>query len=134
DGKLLSQVTKGEWEVREVIRVDAEEKTVYFSAAMICQTGTDFCGTELGGGAGLLSDKGKTHRVSLAPTGGLYIDRYSDPMTPTRASVNEAGKGSVRTLDTNPVYERDKYKFGKFERVKIPMKDGFVLEGSVTLP
>ena len=46
----------------------------------------------------------------------------------------EIGKGEVRKLDTNPVRERDQFKFGKYERVKIPMKDGFVLEGAITYP
>ena len=40
----------------------------------------------------------------------------------------------MRKLDTNPVHERDQFKFGRYERVKIPMKDGFVLEGAITYP
>jgi dipeptidyl-peptidase-4 len=55
-------------------------------------------------------------------------------MTPTTVSVREAGKGEVRRLDINPVRERDQFKFGKYERVKILMGDGFVLEGSLTYP
>src|SRR5262249_25726728 len=105
DGKLLATVTKGEWELRNVLRLDAKEKTVYFAASMTSTTGTDFCRVKLGSETELLSEKGKTHRVSLAPTGGLFIDRFSDPMTPTRANVCEVGKGTVRKLDTNPVYE-----------------------------
>lgn len=134
DGKFLAPVTKGDWEIRDVLRVDAKEKTVYFSASMTSPTGADFCRVTVGSDAELLSEKGKTHRVSLAPTGGIYIDRFSDPMTPTRANVCEVGKGIVRKLDTNPVYERDQFKFGKYERVKIELKDGFVLEGGITYP
>ena len=134
DGTLLAQVTKGEWEVREVLRVDAKEKTVYFTAGLTSPTGTDFCRVQFGGGIELLSEKGRTHRVSLALSGGLFVDRFSDVMTPTRATVCEVGKGAVRTLDTNPVRERDEFKFGKYERVKIELRDGFVLEGAITYP
>jgi dipeptidyl aminopeptidase/acylaminoacyl peptidase len=134
DGKLLAQVTKGEWEVRDVLRVDGKEKRVYFAASYTSPTGTDLCRVTIGGETEVLTEKGKTHRVSLAPHGPLYIDRFSDPMTPTRASVCELGKGAVRTLDTNPVYEREQFKFGKHERVKITLKDGFVLEASITYP
>jgi dipeptidyl-peptidase-4 len=88
----------------------------------------------LGGDTELVTEKGKSHRVSLAPHGPLYIDRFSDPLTPTRANICELGKGTVRKLDTNPVYERDEFKFGKYERVKIELKDGFVLEGAITYP
>ena len=37
-------------------------------------------------------------------------------------------------LDTNPVYVREEFKLGAYERVRIPMKDGFVLEGSIVKP
>lgn len=134
DGKLLTQVTSGEWEVRDVLRVDENEKQIYFTASFTSPTGTDLCRVRLGGETELVSEKGKSHRVSLAPHGPLYIDRFSDPMTPTRANVCEFERGPVRKLDTNPVYTREQYKFGKYERVKITLKDGFVLEGAITYP
>jgi dipeptidyl-peptidase 4 len=134
DGKLLAQVTDGEWEIDKVQRVDAADKRVYFTAAMTSPTGTDLCRVTVGQKVELVSEPGKTHRVSLAPSGPLFIDRFSDPMTPTKVAVCEAGTGQVRMLDTNPVRERQKFKFGKYERVKIPMSDGFILEGSLTYP
>lgn len=134
DGKQLAQVTKGDWEVRSVLRVDEKDKTVYFAGAYTNPLGTDLCRVKFGGELEVLTEKGKVHRVSLAPHGPLYIDRFSDPMTPTRANVCELDKGTVRKLDTNPVFERERFKFGKYERVKITLKDGFVLEGAVTYP
>ncbi len=134
DGKLLNQITKGEWEFRDVLRVDAKEKTVYFNAGYTIATGTDMCRVTFGKDTELLTEKGTTHRVSLAPKGGLFVDRFSDVMTPQRSNLVEVGKGVVRKLDTNPVRERDEFKFGKYERVKITLKDGFVLEGAITYP
>ena len=133
-GKLLAPVTKGDWELKSVLRVDAKEKTVYFTAAYHSALGLDLCRVTLGGETEVLTEKGKTHRVTLAPTGGLFVDRFSDPMTPTRANLMEVGKGTVRKLDTNPVYEKEQYKFGKYERTKITLKDGFELEAAITLP
>jgi dipeptidyl-peptidase-4 len=37
-------------------------------------------------------------------------------------------------LDANPVYAREEYQRGAYERVKIPTPDGFVLEASVLKP
>ena len=134
DGKLLAPVTSGEWELHDVLRVDAAEKQVYFTASMTSPTGTDFCRVTLGGKTELISEKGKTHRVSLASSGPLYIDRASDVKTPTQVSVMDAEKGQIRKLDTNPVRERNEFRFGKFERAKIAMKDGFELEAAITYP
>jgi dipeptidyl aminopeptidase/acylaminoacyl peptidase len=133
DGKLLGPVTAGGWEVREVLRVDPDG-TAYFTAGFTRPTGTDLCRVKVGGEVELLTEKGKSHRVSLAPSGPLFVDRFTDVTTPTKAALVEAGRGVVRTLDTNPVRERGQFKFGKFERVTIPTKDGFELEAAVTYP
>ena len=134
DGKLLAQLTTGEWEVKEVLRVDAKEQAVYFTATSAGATGTDLCRVRVGGETERLLANGQTHRVAFAPRGPLFIDRATDTATPTRAAVRAVGSSTARTLDTNPVYERDEYKFGKYERVKIALKDGFVLEGAITYP
>jgi len=134
DGKLLARVTDGDWEIKDVLRVDGDTKTAYFTAAMTSPTGTDFCRVRLGGPTELLTEKGQSHTVSLAPAGPLFIDRFTDPLTPLRASLVEAGKGQVRKLDTNPVREREQFKFGKFERLQVPTKDGFLLEAAITYP
>jgi dipeptidyl-peptidase-4 len=44
------------------------------------------------------------------------------------------GGPALRTLDTNPVYEREQYKPALSERVQIKTADGFLLEGVVTRP
>jgi dipeptidyl aminopeptidase/acylaminoacyl peptidase len=133
DGKLIGPVTSGEWEVHDVLRLDATE--VYFTAAFTSPTGVDLCRASLADAkTELLTEKGKSHRVSLSPAGPLFIDRFTDPQTPTQVAVVEIGKGSVRKLDTNPVRERDQFKFGRYERVKIPLKDGFELEAAITYP
>jgi dipeptidyl-peptidase-4 len=134
DGKLLGPVTSGAWDVKDVLRVEGAEKTAYFTATYTNHNGTDLCRVKLGEKTELLTEKGQSHRVSLAPSGALFVDRFTDPMTPLRARVVEAGKGEVRTLDTNPVREREKYKFAQFQRSRIPMKDGFELEATVTYP
>lgn len=134
DGKLIAPVTRGDWEVHDVLRVDAAARQVYFTAAMTSPTGIDLCRADLGGKTELISEKGKTHRVTLAPSGPLYIDRFSDEKTPAQTAVQEAGKGLVRKLDINPVRERDEFKLGKYERSKITTKDGFELEAAITYP
>jgi dipeptidyl aminopeptidase/acylaminoacyl peptidase len=133
DGKLLCDVTRGEWEVRELLRVDEAARTAYFTANYTDPTGTDLCRVTYGGKFELLTAKGDSHRVSLAPRGPLYIDRYTNLHTPTKARVVDVEKGDVRTLDTNPVRERDGYKFGTTEKVNVPIGDQ-ILDGILTLP
>ncbi|MBY0458714.1 MAG: prolyl oligopeptidase family serine peptidase, partial [Gemmataceae bacterium] len=134
DGKLLRAVTKGEWQVRSVLRVDAKEQTVYFTAGMTSHLGTDLCRAKFDAGTELLTEKGLVHRVSLAPSGGLFTDQASNLTTPPATDLREAGKGVVRKLETNPPRGKDDPKLGRYERVQIETKDGFVLEAAVTYP
>jgi dipeptidyl-peptidase-4 len=136
DGRLIRPVTAGEWEVRSVERVDEAEGSVYFSGTKDGSTRSHLYRARLdGSGVERVTPAGGTHAVTMAPQGPLYVDRFSDEETPPRSVLAEIGKGVVRTLDAGPPdRERTRYKFGKSERVQVPMSDGFVLEGIITYP
>ena len=138
DGKEIVPITVGSWgEVRDILRVDEKENWVYFTAAHIVNSGetTALVRAKLKGGGPphILTTDHYSHRVALAPRGPLYVDRYTNLHTPTKARVVDVEKGDVRTLDTNPVHERAGYKFGKTEKVNVPVGDN-ILDGILTLP
>jgi dipeptidyl-peptidase-4 len=147
DGKLQREVTSGPWEVRgpgggpfqgrAVHHVDDKNGWVYVTATKDSPTATNLYRVRLDGSGAIerLTPEPGEHSVLLNPTGTLFIDTYSDPTSPTKVVVRSTDGGAVvRTLDTNPVYLREEYKLGAYERVQIPMKDGFVLEGSIVKP
>jgi dipeptidyl-peptidase-4 len=134
DGRYLRRVTHGNWEIQDILRVDTDQQRIYFTAKLTSPTGTDFCSATFDGKVEVLSEKGKTHHITLAPHGPLYIDRWSDPFTPPQQALAELGRGIIRRLDTNPVRERERFRFGKHERIRIELSDGFILEGAVTYP
>jgi dipeptidyl-peptidase-4 len=136
DGKLIRPVTEGEWEARSVIRVDEEDGHVYLSGTKDGHTTSHFYRAKLdGSGIERVTPAGGTHAVTMAPKGPLYVDRYSDEETPPRTVLREVGGTEVRTLEAAPPgRERTRYHFGRVERVRVPMSDGFVLEGVVTYP
>jgi dipeptidyl-peptidase-4 len=136
DGSRPAAVTAGEWEVRDVLRVDAAEKCVYFTGTKDGSVRLHLYRAKLGGEPAVerLTATGGSHQVTLAPSGGLFVDRFTDNATPTQTYLCEAEKGRIRTLDANPVRQRDEYTWGRLESVSVPLKDGFVLEGLVTYP
>jgi len=132
-GKLITAVTAGEWEVRAVERIDAD--AVYVTGTKDGPTRLHLYRAALDGSKlDRLTDATGSHAVTLAPKGNLFLDRFTDDATPTQVYVSEAGKGRVRTVDTNPVHEREQYRFGKFEAVSVPMPDGFTLNGTLVYP
>ena len=53
---------------------------------------------------------------------------------PGRTQLFASDGRLIRTLDSNPSYELKRLRFGPRERVKIPTKDGFILEAELVLP
>lgn len=135
DGQTGVQITDGKWEVKTIERVDEGSGDVYITGTKVSHTGNHLLLANLNGQeAEVLSPLKTTHRIDLAPTGTLYVDRESDDNTPTRTTLRELRAKLVRVLDANPAYDREKYAFGKYERRQIATKDGFALEAAITYP
>ncbi len=96
-GKLKNQVTKGEWVVRQVLKVDTVKRTLYFMGG----------GREKGDpylqhlyrinldGTGLicLTQGDGNHRVSFSPDGNYFVDSWSRVDMPPVAVLRESVKG-----------------------------------------
>jgi dipeptidyl-peptidase 4 len=86
-GRLKSRITRGSWNVVEVLRVDEKARRIYFLGTgrepgrspyflHLYRVGMD------GGHLQLLTPEDATHEVSIAPAGDYFIDSYSKPDTP----------------------------------------------------
>lgn len=97
-GKLKNQITKGDWAVTKLLRVDEKNRQLYFQA-----TGReagqnpyfshfykiDFEGQHMG----LLTPEEGNHQVTLSPSGQFFIDSYSkQDMPPVTILRNTDGK------------------------------------------
>lgn len=102
-GKLKNQITKGDWVVTRLLKVDEAKRLLYFMAVgrqpanpyfgQLCQIGFD------GKGFTVLTPEEGNHQVSLSPSGNYFVDSYSKPDVPPVSVVrNMAGK-LVATLE-----------------------------------
>ncbi|MFC4564147.1 DPP IV N-terminal domain-containing protein [Nocardiopsis mangrovi] len=90
DGEQLGQVTRGQWLVRRILRVDEERRRVWFLACglnedpyvrQICRVDLD------GGGFVRITDDDLDHDAVGPPDGGYLVDRASTAARPPRTSV-----------------------------------------------
>jgi dipeptidyl-peptidase 4 len=92
-GKLVRQLTSGDWEVTAINDVDEAGSQVYFTATKESSTErrlyrVGFDGSSLAP----LTEKAGWHSIDFAPVGGAYIDTYSTNGTPpVQELVNAAG-------------------------------------------
>ncbi len=96
-GKLKNQITKGEFVVTQLLKVDEAKRLLYFMAvgrqpanpyfAQLCQIGFD------GKNFAVLTPEAGNHRISLSPSGTYFADSYSQPDVPPVSVVRTlAGK------------------------------------------
>jgi dipeptidyl-peptidase-4 len=128
-------ITRGEWEVRGVDRVDEEAGWVYFTAAEASPIATNWLRVRLDGtGQERLTERKGSHRVDLAPKGSLAVDTFSSFASAGDMRLVNTDGQEVRTIDSRPSYVLEDFQLGKFEHVQIPTEDGFLLEATLTYP
>ena len=99
-GKLEQQITKGDWNVTEVLRIDPKTKTIWFRGVgrekgvnpyyqQFYKVGFD------GKGLTLLTPENADHSVSLSKNGTYFFDSYSTIDTPPVALVRRADSGAT---------------------------------------
>lgn len=135
DGKLIKQVTSGDWEARNLEGVDESKGTVFFDGTEHSVIGSDVYRINLdGSGLVRLSKTDGTHTADFSPAANLYFDRWSDVNTPTQVRLYDADGSAVRTIDENPVSVLKEYKLGKIEFLTVKTRDGFVMNAEMIKP
>jgi len=102
-GELLGRITAGEWNVRQLLRVDEEARTLYFTGTgrepgdpyfqYLYRIGMD------GTGLTLLTPDSANHTVSLSPTGAYFVDSYSTPVIQPVTVVRDMDGSVVAELE-----------------------------------
>lgn len=109
-GKLKNQITKGDWLVTRLLRVDEKNRLLYFMG----------CGKEAGNpyfqylykigfdgkGLTLLTPEQGNHSIAFSPSGNHFIDTFSQPNVPAVMNyrtlagklITEVGKTDVSRL------------------------------------
>lgn len=101
DGRLVQQLTAGDWPVRDVVRVDQENGWVYFTGhgdqSRPYDTHLYRAGLNGRGFAQLTQGKGQ-HSVTISPSTRYLVDVFSNVDAPPRTELRAADGKLVRVL------------------------------------
>lgn len=102
-GELLGRITQGDWNVLQLLRVDQETRTLYFTGSGR-EPGDPYFhylySVPLNGGEPtLLTPDSAHHVVTLSPSGRHFIDSYSTPVTPPVTVVRSAAGEVVAEVE-----------------------------------
>jgi dipeptidyl-peptidase-4 len=140
-GKLLNQVTSGEWEVTIINSIDPKGKTIYYTSTEEHPTQRHLYRIASNGKkkTKLTKERGR-HSVNVSPSGEYYIDTWSNTNTPSRAELwSTKGKGSfIKQYDDGNLesYEqfRETHYYAEKELFSFTTSDGQELDGWILKP
>lgn len=135
DGKLLQQITKGEWEVTNMLGFDAKEKTLFIEATIDDPLQNNICKVEVKSGkTERLSTETGVHGGTLSPDATYILDRWSANEVPGKVDLISSNGKNIRTIFKSEDPLKD-YNLGENKLVALKTKDGkYDLFGRLILP
>lgn len=136
-GKLINQITSGNFWGTVVTRVDEKNKLIYFRARRENSARFDFYKIGFNGkGLTRLTFGEFSHdMINLSPNAKYFITAYSNVSTPTSMAIVDAKGKIVRELGNNKGAEFDNYNVPKVELTRVKSADGlFDLPVLITYP
>jgi dipeptidyl-peptidase-4 len=103
-GRLKNRITRGQWNVLQVLRVDKKKRVLYFTGAgresgdpyfqYLYRVGMD--GT---GEVELLTPDTAYHSISLSPSGSYFVDSFSTPVEPPTTELRDLDGQKLLALE-----------------------------------
>ena len=104
DGKLVKQLTKGQWVVENVEAIDERKQLVYFSGRADTPTESHLYSVSLKDGSmKRISQRSGFHQVSFSQDASVYVDKFSTINTPPQVSLHKANGEQLTWLSENAV-------------------------------
>jgi dipeptidyl-peptidase-4 len=135
EGKQLTQITKGDWEVTGLDAVDETRGVVYFTATeksplerQLYRVGLD------GAGFARVTKEAGTHTAVVAPNGAAFLDMYSNAAAPARQDMYRMDGTRVAAINENKVAELADYHLSPMEFLTVKSRDGALLNASMIKP
>ncbi|MCK5766385.1 MAG: S9 family peptidase [Bacteroidales bacterium] len=136
DGKLIKQLTSGEWDVMGLEGYDSKRKQALFIAAHSSPLNRELMSVSLGGDMKLLSSGVGTNSAGFSNNFDYHINTFTDANTPPYITVNKYNGKVVRVLEENTAL-MDKlmeYGYQKRDFFTIPVGNDISLNAWRILP
>ncbi len=126
-GKLLNQITTGNWDVIAYKGFDEVSQTLFFTAAKSSSVNKDVCKVKVdGSNLKVISEKLGYNEPNFSKTFDYYINTYSNANTPAAYILYDKNGKQVRSLEenTNLQNKLKKYNLSNKEFMTIKTSDG----------
>ena len=129
--KMERQLTKGEFEVADVYRVDHAHKLVYYASNEGHVLEQQIWQVSFDGDRKQLSHEAGSHEATFSPISGEFADKYSTRITPPELRLCRAGGKCEVFWETHAL---EPYALHPPEQMEVKAKDGSTLYATLLLP
>jgi len=136
-GKLVNQVTKGQWSVTRVEGSDAKKQTIYYTSTEASPLQRQLYSIRFdGSGQHRITTAEGNHRINMSPTATFFIDRYSSLKQPTQVEIWAAAGQKLRTLENNTATTTwlQTHAYSPAEIFSFTTSDGARIDASIVKP
>ena len=137
DGKLVRQVTSGNWDVTDFLGYDAATKQFFYVSAESSPLRRDVYSISLDGKKKLkLTNEPGTNAPTFSTNFNYFINNYSSATTPRQVTLNDASGKLIRTLENNKalIEKLTAYKYKEKEFFTFITSQGVTLNGWTIRP
>ncbi|HVV54041.1 MAG TPA: S9 family peptidase [Mucilaginibacter sp.] len=137
DGKLLNQVTKGDWDLIKVTGINPKTKTIYYLSAEASPLEQQLYSIRFDGKKETkLTQVPGYHDIDMSPNTKYYIDDYSNVSTPQHVQLSDDQGKELKMLEDNKdVSDFIKaHAYSPTELFKFKTSDGVELDASMIKP
>lgn len=136
NGKLIKQITDGNWEVSGINKLDEKNKIIYFDGKKKSVIESRLYSVKFdGSNFRLLTKEVGWHRARFSPSGAYYVDALSSSEMPYSYILYKSNGEKVRELSITDTEQFAEYGFNKTKFLQIPTSDdGTLLNAMITLP
>ena len=137
DGKLVNRVTNGNWDVINVVGINPEKKTIYYTSAQASPLEVQLYSIRFDGShEQRLSKAPGFHMFNMSPNCMYYIDSHSDTSEPLQVQLWNTDGKLVRNLETNEGVKKfiATHEYSPLELFSFTTSDSVRLDCSMVKP
>lgn len=125
DGKLITQITKGEWPVGSIVNVNQKKKKIYFTAYRDMGLDSYFYVINFNGkGMKKLTPESGRHSISMNDEATYYTDGFSSFDQPYEVNLHQVSGKLVRNLLKADISNVTQNNLQKPELITVKSADG----------
>ena len=136
NGKLINQITDGEWEVKRIVHIDESKNKIYFTSNKESVFETRFYSINFdGSGLKLLTNEEGSHSIKVLPKGDSFIDSFSSLRQPQKHLLKDMNGKLIKIIAETDKSQFEIYDWTYPQIMQFKSDDGATtLDGIVTFP